>query len=120
MKENVDLTENRDFRKSSFPKSSLRRANKLIRRINNLDFPWSDVGKITSTINRKDEELFLVGNKNDRRYKIMYRVNEDKICERCGISLRRKPWILEYGLCQACDEIVSNVGVDSKCPWNKR
>lgn len=118
MKENVDLTENRDFRKSNFPRFNLRKASKLIRRIHNMDFPWSDMEKITSTLD-KDEEIFLTGNKDSRRYKLMYNVNGEKMCERCGIELRRLPWILEYGLCKKCDEYVSNVGIHSKCPWNK-
>lgn len=119
MKENVDLTENRDFRKSSFSRLSLNKLSKYIKRIHNLDFPWSDVTQITSTID-KEEELFFVGNNETRRYKRMSNVIGYEMCERCGAKLRKIPWRYEYGLCKECDDyMINEVGNSSRCPWNK-
>lgn len=113
MKPNVDLTQNRDFMKPRKPIFSS--VSKLVKRLNNLDFPWSDMGIITSTL--KDEEIFLTGN-NESRIRKKYSKSYEEHCDKCGIELSKVPWRLEIGLCSKCDEEVSKSILKSKCPWN--
>lgn len=100
MKENVDLTLNRDFGKRQ----------RIIKNI-----------RIERTHDPKDEVVFT-GNKKEREYKKFWdkdtggRMNS---CDRCGDSIKHYAWdIIESSLCRKCDDLL-DTGGDS-IPWRRK
>lgn len=95
MKANVDLTENRDFRKES--RGSILRSSFFNQNL--IRFPWSVVPYIG---NMDFPELLLTGNYSQRKEK-MLETDPTETCYRCGKKLIRYPWGV-YGLCKPCGQ----------------
>jgi hypothetical protein len=97
MKPNIDLTENRDFRKHRF---SLEDFGKMLRRDLGMKYPWSFAKEYYT----KYEKIFRNADSEEREY-----------CLRCGIDLSKKHWHRYYNLCSECDDSFSEI--KTRYPW---
>jgi ribosomal protein L37AE/L43A len=97
MKDNIDLTLNRDFRK-----------NKEVFSISDIMFstfakiPWKTM--LNSITQLRYDETFFTGNKDIRNQKKKVRTyeSEEDTCECCGVKIL--PWNRVYMLCSKCDK----------------
>lgn len=96
MKPNIDLTQNRTFSQ----RNNLRKILRLLPKC-----PWN----IKQIFHFEEEGLVYTGNKKERAKKKDYALYENNLsCERCGINLSLSPWKMGVGLCQRCDNELSN------------
>jgi hypothetical protein len=97
MKENIDLTLNRDFRKTNERHFG---RNFILEPIGKI--PWKTIFNSSQRINYK--ETFFTGNNKDRKLKLRNKSyeNMEDICERCESKIL--PWNRVYMLCSKCDE----------------
>lgn len=99
MKDNVDLTQDKDFRNTNDKLYSLR--DILFKNFNK--FPWDFKNILNSTLNYK--QIFFTGNKKERKNKKMNQNYKNQTeCECCGKDLSKKKWNNYYGLCNRCDK----------------
>lgn len=92
MKDNVDLTENRDFRKHmSLDKIASFLGSKR-------SYPWQH----ESILN--ESELLFTGDKYDRKRKLNRSDYEQGLkCERCSFDFSNSPWNGNWGMCFKCE-----------------
>lgn len=112
MKDNVDLTLNRDFRNKDINIQSLKKTllNKLQK------FPWSFTDNMLNTTTNYDE-LFFTGNREEREKKKEYdNYKNQTSCERCGKDLSKKRWDNYNGLCEKCISSLEKY-LTPKDPW---
>lgn len=114
MKENVDLTLNRDFGTSNSRSVSFRtkRLNKKNMKINK-NFPWNEILIYDENV-YESKELFFTGSANEREKKKFY-ANYDDICDMCGKPTNFIPWSKSGGLCGICNKILENQVFE--VPW---
>ena len=116
MKSSVDLTRERDFKKSIIGLEGF-----IIRHITNSKVPWAinNMRLINSDEDLKGEEelnyynLILTGTKNDRKDKRFHRLLNSSICDCCGNPLERFPWKRpgNWGLCKKCDKNTKEIRI---------
>ena len=108
MKDNVDLTENRDFRKTrDLTQLLLNFCTKNV-------YPWSI--ELLAQYD-KDKEIFHTGNKEERKSKRgsdNYYVETE--CECCGEDMSKKPWNSYYRLCIPCSDRLDK-GINGDKLW---
>lgn len=106
MRENIDLTRDREFRDK-------------INFIPWFKIPWRKLEmKIEVIDETKDFCLIVLGNKKERENtKETFRTMSDKFCDMCG--RRIFPWdrVTLYRLCFKCNE---NLQSDERCIWRKK
>lgn len=125
MKENVDLTLDRDFRRKSNTIRDMMDLN-LIVLDNSIKFSWNDVYTLISdgdlTGNTEKVELVYTGDRETRMNKKFWdKENGERWleCDRCGAYTKEYPWDMhDSTLCKSCDEWLESDG--EKVPWRGR
>lgn len=92
MRDNIDLTKNRDFGRRRGKRFFIPFLKK---------YPWF----YEKTVYSKEGEVVHTGTKKERRYKKNFELYQaKKCCERCGINLSSKPWLMGEYLCFCCEK----------------
>ena len=123
MKRNVDLTAAGMF--SRAPRRNLIAFTPRIwwMRINNEEGSEqrSNLNGYLTVANQAAEELIITGTRHRRHLmQLEADINSGDYCDCCGVSLMKKPWARQYGLCIACsnsldDKVINrNTGVFMK------
>lgn len=99
MKDNIDLTEDRDFRR----KIDVTEISRAVMQTFGCRFPWQINNKVSNYTDERS--LVFTGSKEDRKQKCRYKTFENGLmCERCGADLSKKPWNMKYTLCMRCEK----------------
>ena len=125
MKENVDLTLNRDFRKRSNTLSN-RLGLSLIPIDNSYMFPWNDVYTVIREgdldVKSQEVELVYTGDKGLRMHKKFWDEENGERwleCDRCGAYTKEYHWDMHDSTrCKSCDEWLESNG--ERVPWRGR
>ncbi len=107
MKENIDLTLNRDFHKFEIHSSKIfqiyspskrRNIKNLIKGFSKC--PWNKKAIVNES--ELNNEIFFTGDREVRKEKLFYSQWQDgNHCDRCGKELH---WKIENTLCERCDK----------------
>lgn len=130
MKNTVDLTRTRDFKREdrnplediifrhfSGKKHILPWRNEIRQITNDRDLSFNSGGLYRETDYSK-ESLLAVGNKEDRKEFNFRKILEGFTCEKCGVSLDEIPWLSgKYGLCRKCTEELGYNNEKDKICW---
>lgn len=107
MKNNIDLTENRIFSEDQSMRINLIKA--LLPKL-----PWGKYITLIESDNDLDLEsqrisIIAIGNKLERaKIKFYRQMDSGNYCACCGAAMNKKPWHMEFGLCQTCNDYYKN------------
>lgn len=123
MKRNVDLTENRFFSRDNWF-TDIAMGALTLGILTKEKFPWNAHLKQIYSDDDFDEDhqrkaVIVVGNKKTRKKVKEYRQMDSlDYCDCCGKRMNLKPWDLETGVCDKCNDYYQKQ--EDKCKWRKK
>lgn len=116
MRNNIDLTENRDFEDERVTHVNMLNSIKYVSRDKNLFHEMIGIDDSSLSIDGVENQLIITGDKEERLWKKKRMIyNLSATCARCGLEFSRKPYLkTDFGLCFSCDNLLEKEVSDPK------